>query len=512
MKEFEGYRIILAEDEEIDREVVANLVEDLGATCITVKDGDELLERLNGPDGGSIDLVLTDINMPHTDGIEACSEFRSSMNPKAKTMPIIGISADTNQGIFDRAISAGMNSMTLKPLTRETLRAHFHITLKDNMANAVFSERVQQALAKSLFFSTVSHDLRTPLNAIIGFSEMLKGGFGSREERDFAIDSILMSSREMLQLVNDILDLSKLEQGRLAIEPEPTDVAALLKEIATSFSMTNQNPDLEIFCHVEGLPPLVVDPHRIRQIAFNFVSNAVKFTDRGRIDVRASFSPDPGGGKGVFRIEVEDTGCGISAEDQKKLASPFVQVGDRGSKRAGTGLGLHICRWLAKTMGGSMAISSVLGEGTAISIVLPGVSVASAASQADGDTCGRERLKTDRRILVIDDTKLNQIVLKSMFGRLGVKDVAIASNGREALDLLRSRGADAFDIVLTDAYMPGMGGLEFIKAVRADPALSKMTVYLSTAEVEMNDVYAEKGFDGIILKPVTIESLKELLK
>jgi len=512
MKEFEGYRIILAEDEEIDREVVANLVEDLGATCITVKDGDELLERLNGPDGGSIDLVLTDINMPHTDGIEACSEFRSSMNPKAKTMPIIGISADTNQGIFDRAISAGMNSMTLKPLTRETLRAHFHITLKDNMANAVFSERVQQALAKSLFFSTVSHDLRTPLNAIIGFSEMLKQGFESPAEREFAIDSIIMSSREMLQLVNDILDLSKLEQGRLTIEPEPTDVAMLLREIVASFGITQQKPGLEMLCHADGLPSLVIDPHRMRQIAFNLVSNAVKFTKKGYVDIRASFTPDADGAKGVFRMEVKDTGCGISAEDQRKLARPFVQVGDKVAKRGGTGLGLHICRWIAKTMGGSMTISSVLGEGTTIAIVVPGVRVAATGSSAGGDAASKEPLKTDKSILIVDDAKLNQIVLKNMFGRLGATNLTIVSNGREALDVLKARGAGAFDLVLTDAYMPEMGGLELIEVIRADPALAKMTVYLFTAEVEMNETYAENGFDGIVLKPATLESLKELLK
>ena len=143
-KEFEGYKVLLADDEEIAREIVANIVEDLGAECITARDGNELLEKLNGPGGENIDLVLTDINMPGKGGIEACSEFRASAHPKAKKLPIIGISADTNPAIFDNAISAGMNGMTMKPLSRETLHAHFHITLKDNRANEVFCERIQQ--------------------------------------------------------------------------------------------------------------------------------------------------------------------------------------------------------------------------------------------------------------------------------------------------------------------------------------------------------------------------------
>ena len=115
MKEFEGYRVLLADDEEIDREIMLRMVEDLGAECVTAKDGDELLAVLNGPEGDKIDLVLMDINMPVKSGIDACSEFRASSHPKAKALPIIGISADTNPAIFDRAISSGMNSMTLKP-------------------------------------------------------------------------------------------------------------------------------------------------------------------------------------------------------------------------------------------------------------------------------------------------------------------------------------------------------------------------------------------------------------
>lgn len=375
MKEFEGYRVLLADDEEIDLEIVANIVNDLGAECIKVRDGEEMLDVLNGPGGDKVDLVLTDINMPGKSGIDACSEFRASSHPKARTLPVIGISADTNYALFDKAISAGMNSMTTKPLTRETLRSHFHITLKDNQANAVFGERIQQALAKSLFFSSVSHDIRTPLNAIIGFSEMLKQGLETQAEHDLAVNSILVSSRMLLQLVNDILDLSKLESGKMNIETEPTDVARLVREIAVSFGATHQKPGLEILCRASGTPSLMVDPHRLRQIAFNLVGNAVKFTKKGFIELRTSFAPDADGRTGEFRLEVEDTGCGISEADQKKLARPFVQVGAASGQRGGTGLGLHICRMLARAMGGEMEIKSVLGKGATFSIVVPKVRV-----------------------------------------------------------------------------------------------------------------------------------------
>ena len=532
MNDFKGYRILLADDEEIAREICANIVKGLGAECVTARDGDELLDILNGPGGDRIDLVLTDINMPGRSGIDACSEFRASSHPKARTLPVIGMSADTDPAIFDKAISAGMNSMTTKPLTRDTLMAHFHITLKDNRANAVFSERIQQALAKSLFFSSVSHDIRTPLNAIIGFSEMLKHGMDTKSEHDLAVNSILMSSRMLLQLVNDILDLSKLESGRMEINAEPTDVSELALEIATSFCATHQTPGLDIRFSAADVPRLMVDPHRLRQIAFNLMGNAVKFTKRGFIELSVSYE------SGTLRMAVRDTGCGIGEADLKKLARPFVQVGAVSAQRAGTGLGLHICRMLARAMGGDMEMTSELGKGSTFSIVVPGVEVAESNEVRSGGvesggvmsggvgSGGVEELThplthspthplphspTHLRILVADDTKMNQMVLKAMFRRLGVTDVTCADNGREALEALTAPDAPKFDFVITDAWMPAMTGMELVAAVRANPAVAKTKVYLFTAEVEMKDTYAADGFDGILLKPANLESLRLLL-
>ena len=515
-KEFEGYTILLADDEEIAREIVANIVEDLGAKCIKAKDGNELLEKLNAPGNESIDLVLTDINMPNKSGIEACSEFRASAHPKAKKLPFIGISADTNPAIFDNAISAGMNGMTMKPLTRETLHAHFHITLKDKRANEIFCERIQQALAKSLFFSTVSHDIRTPLNAIIGFSQLLKMGFDSQEEHDNAVESINVSSKTLLQLVNDILDLSKLESGKMEICPEPTEASKVLEEIVSSFRFSNHNQALEVRCRTEEMPMLMLDPQRIRQIAFNLVGNAVKFTKEGYVELRASFKPTQAG-RGTFTLAVQDTGCGISEEDQKRLASPFVQVGSNKAKAKGTGLGLAICRQLAKAMGGDLCIASKLGEGTTFSIVIPNLCVAdntaslptTQAAPATGSDLSPQAAAS-LRLLFADDTKINHIVLKSLLKKLGVCNVRSVMNGAEALDILEREGAEAFDMVITDMFMPTMTGEELVSAIRADARLSALPVYLFTADVEFKDTYADKGFSGVLIKPATLASLQTI--
>ena len=522
MKEFEDFHVLLADDEEITREIVANIVSDLGSTCETVSNGVELLEKLNGPDGGRFDLVLTDINMPGKNGIDACAEFRASEHPRAKTLPFIGMSSDTDHTIFDNAISAGMNSMTLKPVTREVLYAHFELTLKDKEANDVFCERVQQAIAaakaKSYFFSTVSHDIRTPLNAIIGFSQMLKMGFKTEEERIQALEAIIVSGKTLLQLINDILDLSKLESGRMTIEPAPTSCQKLLDEIAASFRITGQNTGVEIRCLAEGLPPLLLlDPQRIRQIAFNLVGNAFKFTKKGFVEVRASYEPDDGKQEGTFKLEVEDSGCGISEEDQQKIASPYVQVGSKASRNGGTGLGLAICRHLADAMGGELSLASELGRGSLFAVTIPHVKTCRDIDRARLSATQRIMVhvptnveKKKKHILIVDDSKMNLMVLRAMLSRLGIADITAAMNGQEALDLLLAPDAPKYDAVLTDMWMPVMDGKALVHAIRTNPKLAKLPVYVITADVEVQQSYGDMGFTDVLLKPVTIDTLKSI--
>ena len=186
--------------------------------------------------------------------------------------------------------------------------------------------------------------------------------------------------------------------------------------------------------------------------------------------------------------------------------------------------GLSICRKLAKATGGEMNVSSVLGKGTTFSIVVPGVEVAGEELRIENGKCKMKEENSavlhstfstlhssSRRLLIADDTKMNQIVLKTMFTKLGVKDMTFANNGREALDILKDPDVKPFDFVLTDLFMPEMTGEELVAAIRADPALASNRVYLFTAEVEMKDTYAEKGFDGILLKPANLDALRKLL-
>ena len=381
--------------------------------------------------------------------------------------------------------------------------------------------------SRSYFFSTMSHDIRTPLNAIIGFSEMMKMGLKTEAERSQAVDSILVSGRTLLRLVDHVFDFSKLEAGHLEIMAVHTAVSKLIGDIVESFKVTNTNKALEIRSHAEGLPALMLDPQHAGQILFNLIGNAVKFTKSGYIEVRATFAPDVEGASGTLRLEVEDTGCGIAEADLDHIMTPYEQVISKEARNGGTGLGLALCRHLAKAMGGEISVASTLGKGSTFTVTLPGVKI---SEEMASETVGalpaspvRPALaepaepaepaapSAHRRILIVDDQKMNLIVLRAMLKKLGDFEIEAAANGREALGLLEAAGARPFDMVLTDMWMPELDGEGLVKAIRASERLKALPVHVITADVAMQSTFAEKGFDSLILKPVTASQLLPLL-
>ena len=372
----------------------------------------------------------------------------------------------------------------------------------------------EKATAKSYFFSTVSHDIRTPLNAIIGYSTMLDSGFKTEAERKEAIDSILMSSKTLLGLVNDVLDLSKLESGKMDILPEPTDCSRLMRVVMESFRASSGRPGFELRCRAEEMPLLMLDPQRLRQIMFNLVGNAVKFTEKGHVELRARFERRKDADTGMLRLEIEDTGCGISEEDLKRIGSAYTQMGAKASRNGGTGLGLAICKQLAAAMGGELEVKSTLGVGSTFSVVIPNVKIAESGADAqesvpppaDVQQCAVPE-QLPHRILLVDDSRMNLMVLKALLKNMGDFEIAMASDGQEALKVLEEQGAKAFDLVLTDLWMPNLDGAGLIRAIRANPALASLRVVAVTADVESQVTCADMGFNGILLKPVTTATL-----
>ena len=379
--------------------------------------------------------------------------------------------------------------------------------------------------AKSFFFSSVSHDIRTPLNAIIGYTELLLDGIDDQDERNKALSAISTSGQTLLQLINDVLDLSKLESGKMDIKPELTDVREIASAVLHSFDVTTRNSDVALKEEYGPLPLLEVDPQRIRQILFNLIGNAVKFTEHGEIRVRASFWNKLGGENGgVFVLSVSDTGCGIPDEAKDKLMNPFVQV-DSNAKIKGTGLGLAICKQFASRMGGDLSFVSELGKGSTFTLELRNVKFAVKAPDADkkpadvrkdienAKNCANALLAKQRmrscRMLVVDDVPLNRAVLKALLTRIGLRNVATAVDGQDAWEKIQASDKP-FDLVLTDMWMPKMNGRELVAKIRADERFKDIPVYAVTADTEARKTYARHGFTGILLKPLTIDKLSGL--
>ena len=381
---------------------------------------------------------------------------------------------------------------------------------------SIISKRERQAAkAKAYFFSTISHDVRTPLNAIVGFSQMLKLGFKTKKESDDALDSILASSKALLGLINDILDLSRCDVGKAEVAHTPTDCHALMHEIVEAFHAVNTNPKLEIRDNIAEMPVMLLDHMRLRHVIFNLMANAVKFTEKGFIELRAKFDVlENGAPTGTLRIEVEDTGVGISAEDQKHIDSPYEQTGSTKSRNGGTGFGLAVGRQFVEAMGGKLTVKSATGKGSTFYIDIPGVHVApkEAAHEIAAPVHTVEAQQAAKpRLLLVDDSKMNLSVLKALIKRLGNFEMETAMDGREALERLKRTDLPEFDVVLTDMWMPEMDGEGLAKAIREDDRLAKLPVYVITADVELSDTYGDKGFDDILLKPVTMDGLRSLL-
>jgi signal transduction histidine kinase len=383
--------------------------------------------------------------------------------------------------------------------------AKMNVQLTAERDKALKAER-----AKSYFFSTVSHDIRTPLNSIIGFSEMLELGIEDPEEKEKALDAIITSGQTLLELINDVLDLSKLESGKMELHPVPTDIADLVEKVTNSFEVAASRTSVPLQTQIEKMPYLCLDPQRIRQVLFNLIGNAVKFTTKGSITVRASYAGD------TFTLAVDDTGCGISPENIKKLMSPYVQLQEHDSTK-GTGLGLAICKQLAIQMKGTLELESTPGKGSTFTLRVPGVK---AFSEKESEAYfsehkgRRQEVHLDdavltKQILIVDDQKLNLRILHTMLSRIGIVGVLTAENGKEALDVLQKN--PGVDLVLTDMSMPVMDGAGLVRGMREQPLTAAIPVCVITADVEMQETYQKIGFDDILIKPITVESLKECL-
>ena len=361
--------------------------------------------------------------------------------------------------------------------------------------------------AKSAFLAVMSHELRTPLNAILGYAQILRQAH-HLEPRDLQrVEIIQRSGEHLLLLITDVLDLARIEAGRLELDIELTDLPALLGTVCDIVRVEVQRKQLAFDYEAVGTLPATVraDGKRLRQVLLNLLNNAVKFTVEGRVGLRVTVL-EADASQVRLRFEVSDTGIGIAADQLKRLFRPFEQAGGVQRRFGGAGLGLAICRQLVGLMGCDIQVESREGEGSRFTfdIALP-LAVQGQPATATGaeDITGYEGPR--RRVLVVDDLAGNRVPLVQVLGQLGF-EVIEAANGAEALDRI---SAHRPDLVLMDSVMPVMDGAETTRRLRRDARWSHLpviTVSANASEADRADSLAA-GADGFIAKPVDFSRL-----
>ena len=366
---------------------------------------------------------------------------------------------------------------------------------------------------KSAFLATMSHEIRTPMNAILGFSEILASEVKTERERRY-VESIVTGGRALLQLINDILDLSKIEAGMLEFTREPTDVREVTQFIERLFTQQAQAKGVELRVEVApGLPTsLLIDAKRLRQILTNLVGNALKFTSTGHVLLRV-ISPPRGAmaSRVTLVFEVEDTGPGISPETQATLFRPFVQ-GQAGaeSTERGTGLGLAIVKRLVELMHGTVGVKSDVGRGSIFRVEFPEVEVSARLPQAmvEAEAAPDFNVLRAATILVVDDNAANRELMSGFFEGSHHR-LLLATQGKEALEILQK---EKTDLVLMDLRMPVMDGRSALRVLRQQPGKELLPVVAVTASsMHGEDAELRAMFSGYLRKPVTrAELFREL--
>ncbi|NEQ95517.1 MAG: PAS domain S-box protein [Cyanothece sp. SIO2G6] len=422
--------------------------------------------------------------------------------------------------IFDEA---GQDTGTLCMLTDVTTRKQFEQELQVAKQRAEFANQ-----AKSDFLACMSHELRTPLNGILGYAQVLQRSHNLSAEENNGINTIYHCGSHLLTLINDILDVSKIEAQKLELVPTPLNLPNLLQNVVEICQIRAKQKGIQfIYASNPYLPQHVkADEKRLQQVLINLLGNAIKFTDQGSVtlvvDLLEHSTTDA-----MFSFHIIDTGIGIAEADLKGLFRAFEQVGDRRRYRDGTGLGLAISQHLVQLMGGKIHVISQLGQGSEFSFNIRLAVTASppALEQAQAtmnDSRVDHQLITsyqalDTRfqqekhftILVIDDRSEHRAVFSNLLEPIGFS-VITADNGPEGLDKLHTLQPD---IIITDIVMPDMGGIEFLRQVRCQDQLKHLPIIVSSASVSLTDqqIVLENGGTAFLAKPVNSTELFQLL-
>lgn len=534
-EELHKAKILVVDDVPGKLLAIEAVLESLRQTVVAVGSGAEALRRLLTEEFA---VILLDVNMPELDGFETAELIRQRR--QSEHTPIIFLTAFADDTFAERGYSLGAVDYILTPAAPEVLRAKvsvfvdlYHkseqvrrqadqrVLIAQEQAARIAAERA--SLAKSQFLTNISHELRTPMTAIIGMTDLALLDHLSPAVRDY-LGAVQTNAHLLLELLNEILDLSKLEAGKLTLESSPFRLRKIVEELNHTFGHRASEKGLTFAAHVDPAVPdhLIGDSLRLRQVLINLLNNAIKFTKRGRVslDVQLESACDA---EAWVRIAVTDTGIGIAAEDQDRIFSPFTQIDASSTRRhEGAGLGLAITAELIRAMAGSRSVQSAPERGSTFSFIIPLQVDVSRMDEAPRDPPGDDSPEAIAEVLraghdgppldvlLAEDTPAIQVVVVHALKKRGHR-VTVAGNGRTAVDLAER---SEFDVILMDLQMPDIDGLEATAAIRALPELHRTPIIALTAHSMVGDRERclAAGMNGYLSKPLDLRELIETVE
>ncbi|MBI2191491.1 MAG: response regulator [Planctomycetes bacterium] len=521
--------ILVAEDHEMSRDMLSRRLERRGYVVTGAEDGLKALECIGRQ---AFDLVLLDVMMPGMDGFEVLKRIRESHDPRE--LPVIMVTAkDQSQDVVE-ALELGANDYLTKPIDFSIAIARIRTQLDLKRSEEELKQARDAALAasraKSEFLSSMSHEIRTPMNAVLGMAELLSETPLTDEQKHYL--RVLRNGGEaLLALIDDILDLSKIEAGRLELEKTNFCLPSLVKDTVEIVSVRAQRKNLQLNFSISPELPSVLagDPVRLRQVILNLIGNAIKFTEKGSVTLAITRDPESDRPERLL-FSVADTGIGIPEQKQKQLFEKFTQADSSTTRKyGGTGLGLAICRHLVALMGGRIWMESQPGRGSTFSFtaefqaaaerpVAPGAERAGAETAAPASLLPTppdpsQAATIPLRILLVEDSEENVMLFQTFVRKLACQ-IECAANGQVGVEKFKG---GRFDLVFMDMQMPVMDGYTATREIRVwevEKGLDRTPIIALTASALSEDAQrtAQAGCTTHLTKPVRKAKLLETIE
>lgn len=526
-------KVLLVDDDLADRRLVKMILNrSQGDPAFEIDTAESLAETEEKLTSGNYDILLLDLCLPDSVGIETVEKVYTKF-PKTAIVVLTGLD-DEKIGL--QAIQSGAQDYLVKgqslqytliktikyaiqrKISQEQLEKTNQQLLKANQIAKEMAVKAESAnIAKSMFLANMSHEIRTPMNAIIGFSEILSGT-ELNEEQDQYLKIIMNSSSALLELINDILDYSKIEAGKLEISKTDFNLKDLLRSIRLMMTQQAANKNINFDVSLcDEIPPIIfADSTRLRQCLINLANNAIKFTQQGHVYINVSVEKCECNGD-FIRFDVEDTGIGIRQEHLDRIFHSFSQAdGSTTRKYGGTGLGLTITKQLIELMGGSVSVTSEFGRGSVFTISIP-LEEGNLQKQNSDTQNSVEEIETENyildhnkniKILVAEDNACNQKLIEIILAKNEL-DFEIVDDGRQAVD--KALQYD-FDLILMDMQMPVMNGYQATETLRKKGVKTPIIALTANAMKGDEEKCIKSGCDGYLPKPIKIDQLMETLK